>query len=654
MTTSTMRPGDYEVTLQARLAEVRAARGEARRSRRARRRLPLRRGAVVIGLFATALFAAVTAALVTDSKNCSVEVANKNGYAICTTNQNATAEYLGDSNTTFGSAGTGTFNSFVRVQGSPTEQGYNTNGTLEFDTKSGTWTHAIKVSDIPVVNLDPDGASGPAPFGAYWEIFADINDGNNTPRISLNDLEVWFTTNANLTGYPFAAPTEKVYDFAGAITINDVNQGSGRGDLRYRIPLAGIAIPTGCNYGVATCSTYFVLYNQWGTSGGALSSDGGFEEFKVKQYPTLQIVKNAVGGDGTFTYAVTGPSTPLVPAPDIITAGGTGATPTYIVDPGTYTIDENGPPAGWTLTSSVCSINGGAPTAYTEGSPIILGETTHVVCTFTNTKDAHIIVDKVTSPSGDPQSFSFDATGGTYADFSLTDAATPNDQTLAAGTYGVSETVPAGWTLTSTVCNSSLGGTESAAAIALTAGETVTCTFTNTKQPVGEGCTPGFWKTHTDLWDGVGSPDLSPTYDPGDDFYTVFGITVADGGSLPDTLTLEEAMNLQGGGILALARHAAAAIVNSDASLAYPYTTAQVINIFRDGINASTATPPDDYTLQEALSALQTANELGCPFGVDGTTNTVVTTSGFGLPSLLLASAAATGKVASGRRREQR
>jgi len=303
MSAHVMHPAELEAMLQARLTDVELARTEARRALVARWRLPLIKVAVVGGLLATALFATVAAATVVDSKTCSIEVANKTLYATCTTNAGATAEYLGDSNTTFGSAGTGTFNSFVRVQGSPTEQGYNTNGTLQFDTKSGVWTHAIKVSDIPVVNISGTN---------YWEIFADINDSNNAKQISLNDLEVWFTTSATLTGYPFAAPAEKIYDFAGAITINDVNQGSGRGDLRYRIPLTGITIPPACGYGNATCATYFVLYSRWGTTGATYASDGGFEEWKVKQYPTLQIVKTAIGGNDTFTYTVTGPTT-LVP-----------------------------------------------------------------------------------------------------------------------------------------------------------------------------------------------------------------------------------------------------------------------------------------------------------------------------------------------------
>src|SRR5438093_11310049 len=83
----------------------------------------------------------------------------------------------------------------------------------------------------------------------------------------------------------------------------------------------------------------------------------------------------------------------------------------------------------------------------------------------------HIIVDKVTSPSGDPTSFSFSTTGTGYASFSLTDAATPNGQTLNPGAYSVSEAVPAGWDLTGLSCVSSLG----------------TSTFKTTAPPVAGG-----------------------------------------------------------------------------------------------------------------------------------------------------------------------
>lgn len=404
-----------------------------------------------------------------------IEVPDRDGYAIATLGSGATVEYLGDSNVTFGSAGTGTFNSFVRVQSDPVEAGYNTDGTLQFDTKSGTWTHSIKVSEIPVVYV------GGKP---YWELFADINDGNSTPKIQLADLEVWFTANAGLTGYPFPATGTNaatlVYDFSGSIRINDVNQGSGRGDIRYRIPLESIAIPGNCGHGSASCATYFVLYSKWGeTPTGTYSSDGGFEEWKVKEYPTLQIVKNTVGGDDTFNFTVTGtPTAPPVPNPSITTSGGTGSTPIYAVEPGTYTITEGAVPAGWTFSGATCSVNGGTATAYTPGANLVLGDTTDVVCTFTNTKQAKIIFDKVTVPAGDAQLFTFDPSWST-TDFQLADATTPHDSGfLVPGTYSVAETVPSGWDLTSATCSDGSPVT----AIALGPGETVTCTFTNTKR----------------------------------------------------------------------------------------------------------------------------------------------------------------------------
>src|SRR5687768_10664712 len=122
------------------------------------------------------------------------------------------------------------------------------------------------------------------------------------------------------------------------------------------------------------------------------------------------------------------------------------------------------------------------PSTTTATVAINLQEGDNVICTFSNNQQqGNIIVDKVTVPGGDSQSFSFDASGGSYADFSLTDAAAPNNQVLSPGNYSVSETVPAGWNLTSSACVSSISDTETPGTIELDAGETVTCTFTNEK-----------------------------------------------------------------------------------------------------------------------------------------------------------------------------
>jgi len=144
----------------------------------------------------------------------------------------------------------------------------------------------------------------------------------------------------------------------------------------------------------------------------------------------------------------------------------------YLV-PGTYSVAET-VPTGWDLTSAVCS----------DGSPITsidlaAGET--VTCTFTNTKRGQIIVDKVTVPAGDTQMFTFTPSWGSPpATFQLADETTPhNSGYLIPGTYSIAETVPTGWVLTSATCSDGSPVT----AISLQAGETVTCTFTNSKLP---------------------------------------------------------------------------------------------------------------------------------------------------------------------------
>src|SRR5207249_4930257 len=90
------------------------------------------------------------------------------------------------------------------------------------------------------------------------------------------------------------------------------------------------------------------------------------------------------------------------------------------------------------------------------------------------------IVKKVTNPSPDPSdtSFSFSAGGGLApSSFSLKngDQQTFSNVTPGSG-YSVSETVPAGWELTSSTCDDGSPVTN----IDVSNNETVTCTFTDT------------------------------------------------------------------------------------------------------------------------------------------------------------------------------
>jgi len=196
--------------------------------------------------------------------------------------------------------------------------------------------------------------------------------------------------------------------------------------------------------------------------------------------------KTAPAAEDTFDYSVSlGPST--VPDQHVTTSGGTGYVE-VTVTAGDYRVTEGALPAGWISNDS---------DMYEDVTVPINGTGT---ATFNNKAMGKIIVDKVTKPVNDPQLFDFALSGDATASFSLTDAAAPWDSGyLMPGNYTVTETVPAGWTLTGISGADSTSGTT--AIISLQAGETVNITFEDTKAL--QTRTQGFWATHLSLSDAV-------------------------------------------------------------------------------------------------------------------------------------------------------
>jgi hypothetical protein len=85
-----------------------------------------------------------------------------------------------------------------------------------------------------------------------------------------------------------------------------------------------------------------------------------------------------------------------------------------------------------------------------------------------------------------------------------------------------------------------------------------------------EGCTIGFWKNHTYLWNSTADPIAQGAgFITGSNFYSYFGITSHC--NLPSSLTMIEALNLGGGGCYNLARQAVGAALNIGAGLNYGY-----------------------------------------------------------------------------------
>lgn len=108
-----------------------------------------------------------------------------------------------------------------------------------------------------------------------------------------------------------------------------------------------------------------------------------------------------------------------------------------------------------------------------------------------------------------------------------------------------------------------------------------------------EGCTPGYWKNHTEMWPS--------SYNPSDSFSNIFGVV------LQKDYTLIGALNLGGGANFAkILRHGTAALLSAaHPDVHYPYTEEQVIQIVKDALGGN----------KYAIEALVAANEYDCPIG---------------------------------------
>jgi hypothetical protein len=109
-----------------------------------------------------------------------------------------------------------------------------------------------------------------------------------------------------------------------------------------------------------------------------------------------------------------------------------------------------------------------------------------------------------------------------------------------------------------------------------------------------EGCTPGYWKQehHFDSWVG---------YLPTDDFDSTFSVDW-----FSPNITLLDALELKGGKINALARHAVAALLSAG-SVDYPQSVADVI------ADVQAVDDTDKNAVEALKNRLDEQNNLGCP-----------------------------------------
>ncbi len=232
--------------------------------------------------------------------------------------------------------------------------------------------------------------------------------------------------------------------------------------------------------------------------------------FTNSQTPTVMVQKTTVGGfGGPFTFGQTN----LTAAPgNITTTAANTATPAApvainVTTTGTAVTLTETPAAGYSLTAASCTdsnaVNTGNPASFgTLAGNVLTIPAANVVaganisCGFTNARLPTVQISK--RSIGAVGAFSFTGTNGYSGDTittvtsNVTVAGAIRTLTAASTATTITETIPGGYTVTAITCTGLGTGAATpnlaAGSVALNAaatapGNTVACTFTNTRTP---------------------------------------------------------------------------------------------------------------------------------------------------------------------------
>ncbi len=272
-----------------------------------------------------------------------------------------------------------------------------------------------------------------------------------------------FTLTAGVCSTPFEVTPDTAYNVAEAIeadfTLSDIN-----------------------------CSGSNWLADAAGTRAVAITPEPGeavictFTNYENPAH--IQVCKNTVttsGDNPAFGFELTGPDNDL-PVSTSLSNGNCDFGPgdvneVMLAAGGGYAISED-PADGW--DTQVACVGSAGPE---DPANINLSPDETVICTYTNTQRGHVIVQKQTNPAGVLQTFSFSGdAAGVIADGETIDVE------VAAGQYVSTEAATNNWNLDSIICDDGdSSGNGSTATFNVQAGESVTCTFTNSYIGVANG-----------------------------------------------------------------------------------------------------------------------------------------------------------------------
>lgn len=319
-------------------------------------------------------------------------------------------------------------------------------------------------------------------------------------------LSAWFDWNA-----------DGDFNDAGEQMVTAQAVAPGTVNLNIAVPVGAVIGPTFARFRVCTSNAALDNCN---TPVGTVQS-GEVEDYQFQVGRTLTLRKTTVGGAGgpfgftlTNTVQTTGTVTTSAANTPTQVDGDTGTAGTQvftIVAPTTaVTINESSLPAGWSLSGATCVNAASATVGSLSGSTFTItgaeiGASIAFTCTFTNTKLPILRLQKAL-PNGrfnaaDQFTLSIAGTGGpasvttTGVGNTATGVATLNPGAVGAS-YTFSEAGASGANLanyaTTYACTNALGGGQTPSGngttfnVTAAAGDDLTCTFTNTRNPAAD------------------------------------------------------------------------------------------------------------------------------------------------------------------------
>ncbi len=338
-------------------------------------------------------------------------------------------------------------------------------------------TFGVTVSTTPGTYTNQAGATAESPFTV-------VGTGQTAPVTVVAPAHLTLAKTVDNTGGGTAAATDWTLSASGPTPISGATGDAAITDASVdagTYTLAESGGPAGYTPG------------DWGCTGGTLTGDSlvlaagetascSITNTFIPPSPAHLTLAKTVDNTGGGTAAATDWTLSASGPTPISGATGDAAITDASVDAGTYTLAESGGPAGYTPGDWGCT--GGTLT----GDSLVLAAGETASCSITNTfippSPAHLTLAKTVDNTGGGTAAATDwtlsASGPTPISGATGDAAI-TDASVDAGTYTLAESGgPAGYTPGDWGCT---GGTLTGDSLVLAAGETASCSITNTFIP---------------------------------------------------------------------------------------------------------------------------------------------------------------------------